>query len=356
MKKILLSLVCVFSCFSLMAQKPQSTTYNFSENVVFVTGIDRQTPVTSDPMTSQQQVIESRLVTLPNAFVIENFTIPGGSELNLGKVTLEGITIFTGEDGLKTISYEGTYTFDVSNLPIAVQEQARAMLTDVPVKLYGKFKGTKLYAVFSMVSEYTSGSTNHRMLVAATYGTDDFTSEPEGTVYTESLVVTINGESSEPQDADIIVSKNEDGTINFNLKNFILESGGNGMPVGNIYVENIPATVGNDGLTRFSFSDNIFIEPGDKEGYSEEDWLGPLISERDEDGNPIGIPIVLSGKLNDNKLYATIDIDMQTTLGQTIYVEIGTNYFKEAKLGDVNDDGRVDIADVVTVLNIMAAE
>ena len=58
--------------------------------------------------------------------------------------------------------------------------------------------------------------------------------------------------------------------------------------------------------------------------------------------------------MNDEKLYVTIDIDMQSTLQQIVYVQLGTDNFFSA-LGDLNGDEKVDIADAVTVLNIMAA-
>ena len=40
-------------------------------------------------------------------------------------------------------------------------------------------------------------------------------------IYQEPLVVTVNGESSEPQTATLSVTDNGDGTINFTLKNFM---------------------------------------------------------------------------------------------------------------------------------------
>ncbi|MBQ9294172.1 MAG: hypothetical protein IJ219_04505, partial [Bacteroidaceae bacterium] len=224
MKKILLTLVSALFCLGSMAQKPGLfTTYDFSETVVFEQQINKQTPVKSKAQASQQQVIDSRLADL-DEFIVKEFTIPAmstsGSSLPLGDIDIKGFTITTDEDGINHFSYDGTYTFDVSNLPTAVQEEAKAWFTDVPVKLEGKFKGTKLYAVFRMLVTMTSGSTTNRLVITATYGTDDFAK-----VYTEPLVVTVNGVKSDPQDTDVTVYTNDDETIDFELKNFVLTMG-----------------------------------------------------------------------------------------------------------------------------------
>ena len=51
--------------------------------------------------------------------------------------------------------------------------------------------------------------------------------------YTDTLVVTVNGTATQ-QTATISVDKNNDGTYNFNLKNFMLRMGGESMGIGNI--------------------------------------------------------------------------------------------------------------------------
>ena len=161
-------------------------------------------------------------------------------------------------------------------------------------------------------------------------------------VYSEQLLVTINNETSAPQTADITVVDNGNGTINFVLKNFILDAGEEMMPVGNIFVENIPVKAGEDGLKYISYDDAIQIQNGDLSGVDM--WYGPMLGP---------IPLKLNGKMNDEKLFVTIDIDMQSTLQQVVFVQLGTDDF--AKTGDLNGDGKIDIADAVSVLNIMAA-
>ena len=145
----------------------------------------------------------------------------------------------------------------------------------------------------------------------------------QGKVYTEQLVLTINGEISAPQDAGVVVVDNGNNTINFVLKNFFLVNGENTIPVGNISVENLPVKKGEDGLDYITFNGSIVIQPGDMEGIDM--WVGPMVGE---------IPMKLQGKMNEDKLFVTIDIIMQESLGQIVYVQLGTDDFVDKEKED----------------------
>lgn len=127
--------------------------------------------------------------------------------------------------------------------------------------------------------------------------------------YTETLYVTINGETTEPQDANVLVQTRYDGNFNFVLKNFVLDGS---IPVGNINVPSL--TKKNDGS--FSFEGITIIEPGDLEGVDENEWLGPDLGE---------VPLDLKGQfVGEDHLRVSIDIDMTTSdLGQFISVHLG---------------------------------
>lgn len=127
--------------------------------------------------------------------------------------------------------------------------------------------------------------------------------------YTETLYVTINGETTEPQDANVLVQTRYDGNFNFVLKNFVLDGS---IPVGNI---NVPSLTKNpDGS--FSFQEKTIIQAGDLEGVDENEWLGPLLGE---------LPLDLKGQfVGEDHLRVSIDIDMTTSdLGQFISVHLG---------------------------------
>lgn len=130
--------------------------------------------------------------------------------------------------------------------------------------------------------------------------------------YTDKLVVTVNGLSTQ-QNATISVDKNDDGTYNFNLKNFMLKAGEQTMSIGNITLNNLKAAKSNKGDV-VTFNDSIKIENGDDPTIT---WVGPSLPK---------IPLKLKLLVNEEKLYTLIDIDMQKTLGQTIHVTFGDNY------------------------------
>lgn len=127
--------------------------------------------------------------------------------------------------------------------------------------------------------------------------------------YTDNLVVTINDEAAEPQETTIIVEKNSDGTYNLSLNKFTL---GGTIKVGNIVLNNIAATEEN-GIANITADQTIQIAAGDE---NVDDWMGPMLGD---------VPVKLTGKLNNEKLYCTIDIDMISTLGQMVYVVFGSD-------------------------------
>ena len=131
--------------------------------------------------------------------------------------------------------------------------------------------------------------------------------------YPDKLVVTVNGLSTQ-QNATISVDKNDDGTYNFNLKNFMLKMDGGSMGIGNITLNNLKVAKSDKGDVVSTHRD-ITITAGDDPNISQ--WMGPLLKT---------IPLDLKLLVNKEKLYTLIDIDMQKTQGQKIHVTFGDNY------------------------------
>ena len=133
------------------------------------------------------------------------------------------------------------------------------------------------------------------------------------TNYSEKLVVTIDGNSTDSIPAAITVVDNGDGTCDFSLKNFILADDQSSVAIGNVDLKGVKMEKV-DGVSNISTNQNIVIQPGDDPNYGEDEWLGPILGE---------VPIVLTGKLTATALYVNIDIDMSETLQQIINVVVG---------------------------------
>uniref|UniRef100_UPI0040275207 calycin-like domain-containing protein n=1 Tax=Alloprevotella sp. TaxID=1872471 RepID=UPI0040275207 len=133
------------------------------------------------------------------------------------------------------------------------------------------------------------------------------------TNYSEKLVVTIDGNSTDSIPAAITVVDNGDGTCDFSLKNFMLVAGESSMPIGNVDLKGVKMEKV-DGVSNISTNQNIVIQPGEDSNYGEDEWIGPALGE---------VPIVLTGKLTATALYVNIDIDMSETLEQVINVVVG---------------------------------
>ena len=131
--------------------------------------------------------------------------------------------------------------------------------------------------------------------------------DPEPVVYNKYISVG----HTEPVAAPIEVTYNDDNTIDFGLKNFGLDLGGNYANVGNIAVTGLEI----DGDGNFSFDGSIKITAGDKEGVNEEEWIGPGMGD---------IPVVLKGTIKDPYFYVHLDIKMGTS------VEVEAGDFAEA--------------------------
>ena len=127
------------------------------------------------------------------------------------------------------------------------------------------------------------------------------------TPYSNDLSVTINGECTPPQPTEIQLIDEKDGSTSLALNNFMLVSGEDAMPVGNIYLTNVQRSGENS--MRLTTTQKIAIMPGDLPGI--DFWLGPMLGD---------VPVELNAEVADGKMTATIDIDMQEALGQIIHV------------------------------------
>ena len=326
MKKFLLTVLCALFCLCGMAQSEKIYTEPL---VVTING------ESTEPQDASVTVVDNGNGTIN--FVLNNFILAVGEEqMGVGNIVLNNLETKESIFGLKYFSYDGTLAIAEGNKE-GIDTWMGPMLGDIPLVLQGKMTDDNLYVTIDIDMQAMLGQ-----IIYVKLGANDLSREK---IYTEPLVVTINGESTEPQNTGITVVDNGDGTINFVLNNFILAVGEEQMGVGNIVLDTLVVTKEEDGLMHINYDGPLAIAAGDKEGVDL--WMGPMLGE---------IPLVLVGKMNKEKLFVTIDIDMQATLEQIIYVKLGTDDFNSLKTGDVNADGDVTIADGVAVLNAMAGQ
>ncbi len=130
--------------------------------------------------------------------------------------------------------------------------------------------------------------------------------------YTEPIVVTVNGNSSE-QSATISVEQ-KSTTYDLTLKNFVLATEDGTMGVGNVVITGIePVKVGDTVLLQTSRI--VTVAPGDNPNTSS--WIASALPP---------VPVNLVCKLENGHLRCHIDIDMTETLQQVIEVTVGKGY------------------------------
>ncbi len=150
--------------------------------------------------------------------------------------------------------------------------------------------------------------------------------------YTDNLLVKVGDNYADPQVTTIFVEQNNEA-YTLSLNNFILTMGEEVMNVGNIVVNNISVTEEN-GIKSFNTTQSIMITPGNDENVAADEWM----EFEDE------VTITLTGKMNAEKLYCNINIDM----GFPVNVEFGnenlaTTYTDNllVKVGENNADPQV---------------
>ena len=308
-----------------MLAAPAAMAQNYAENlVVSINGMS------TDPVPASIDVQKKENGTC--TFMLKNFMLADSeSSIPVGTIVLEGVTM-TEADGQTTLETTQTIRIqagDDANVP--ADGWMGPILGDVPIVMSGKIVGDNLLANIDIdMSELLNQIINVKVGVK------------EVRNYTEPLVVTINEESTEPQDVPVQVMTLVDGTCIFRLNNFWLSDGDSSIPVGNIVVENV--NVENKGqYDAISTRQHILITAGTDENVPTDGWMGPILGE---------VPLVLNGKMMADKLFVNIDIDMSATLDQIINVKLGTDEgFPEIPEGIEHIDAAQGNATVIYDLN-----
>ena len=251
--------------------------------------------VTVNGNSADSQITTIRLIKNTDAsysFALDNFILGAGEDaMPIGNILLKNLTV--SEDGN---SFTANQTIQITEgNKEGVTSWLGPQLGDVPVVLSATKNGDNMTADIDIDMTSTIGQ-----VIKVS-----FTPVLE-TKFTNPLLVTINGNSADPQITTIRLIKNTDASYSFALDNFILGAGEDAMPIGNILLKNL--TVSEDGNS-FTANQTIQITEGNKEGVTS--WLGPQLGD---------VPVVLSATKNGDNMTADIDIDMTSTIGQIIKV------------------------------------
>ena len=287
MKKFLLSMAVALTA---MFATAQTKTYT-DELVVTINGI------ASDPMQTTINV-EPKADGTYTLSLLNFIMVSGEDVIPVGNIVVPGISYQTA-DGIDNFASKQT-------VPLTAGDSEEAsfwladMLTEITIDLDGKMTDGSLYCTIDIDLTEALGQ-----VIGVKFGKDIKVARS----YEDDLVVTINGMSTQ-QRATINVDEKVDGTYTLSLNNFMLSSEDGIIPVGNIVLHNI-ATENVDGVQNFATKQDIVITEGSVEA---DFWMGTML------GN---VPVDMTGKMTEYKLYCNIDIDMTVMLGQTINVKFG---------------------------------
>ena len=302
MKKTLLLIVAAMFSMATMAESKY-----YTDNLIVTIEGAAADPIES---TVEVQYLENGNIN----FLLKNFSL--NADMHVGNIVVPNLRLakcrrfstfaFYGDITITAGAQEGVYE----------EEWIGPSLGEIPMQLRGRISDDKLYVTIDIPLV--------GMNVTVQFGTDFPALKVTSTkTYTDNLIVSIDGEPTDPQQTPVIVEYLENGDINFLLKNFNM---GGEINVGNIIINELMLTKDNSYST-MNYDGDLEITEGDKEGVDM--WVGPMLGL---------IPLQLKGKINDDKLYVTIDIDMRGTLGQMVGVQFGTDI--EDGIADVVRDNR----------------
>jgi hypothetical protein len=249
-------------------------------------------------------------------FTLKNFVLENdGDAMPVGNVKVMDIPV-TKSEGKTSFTANQIIEIEDGDDP-SYPYWAGPMLGNIPLEMTGSYDDEHLSVKINI-------PLSEDMQVYVELGEQ----EKEVTVYDQdALYVTVNGGKTGPYPATVYVTDNGDNTINFTLKNFVLENDGDVMPVGNINVTNIPTNDLGDGVTGFAANQIIEIEDGDDPSYPY--WAGPMLGE---------IPLEMSGKYNAEHLYVVINIPLSDDM--QVYVELGNADLTDVKSVKVTKKGQ----------------
>lgn len=210
------------------------------------------------------------------------------NKIELGDLKIENVK---GDDDT-----DGFTWFEETTVELSIKLSFIPVTAKVTLNEGSVMKGGKLYLDLSISAV--------SMDITAIFGDNNF---PK--TYTDQMVVSLNGTQNPAQTASIDVTEQADGKYTLTLADFTASIGSNPISVGTIEITDLEATE-EEGVKNLTYEGEITI----KEGSEGTKWsmAGQTM------------PITLTAKMTDNKLYAVIDIDLKI---MEVNVVFGDNDF-----------------------------
>ncbi len=301
-----------------------------TEDAELIASLEYYSKATVNSWTTQEFPLEYKSSATPqklniiissNGLFDDRSTIKSGNSVTIDDVELvywhalsalsyEGATLNFSEN---TTSYNlSSVEYDEAKLSYNIKGQAATATTSYDEEtavLTIRVEGEDFASNSSSFTEYTI------QFKVPSVGPEVVSSK----TYSEDLYVTVAGQTSDKQVADVLVETLDNGHINFVLKNFVLGEGEDAMAVGNIAVNDI--VVADDGS--FAFNGGIEIAEGDASEYAADDWAGPALTLMCGGS----VPVDLSGQfIGENKVVVYITIDITSVLNEMGDVNVHLGY------------------------------
>lgn len=282
----------IFTFLAAMAMTLTAMATDYTDQLsISLNGGDPTTTSTTVSVTAQEG--SEQLYTI----VLKNFSFSG---ITIGDVTMADVKGLDIDTGGWTVFEETTKEATITN-GSTIANLLGGKVT-VTIKSGSCMNGEKLYLDLTLPVSLMGNTIN----VDATFGTNPVTSKD----YTDKLVVTVMGQSLEPQEATINVAKDLSGMYTLTLKNFEITGM---MAVGTIELTGVEGTE-KDGVVTLTTDQTVTIQNGDD---ASKTWAMAGQS----------VKVKLNGTMTDEKLNATLVITyaMSESYSMDINVTFGDN-------------------------------
>ncbi|MCD8202822.1 MAG: calycin-like domain-containing protein [Prevotella sp.] len=245
-------------------------------------------------------------------FSLKNFSMG----IDVGTIEVTDIEATTDENGNITLSYDGDVTIQDGDDDSTTWTMAGS---SVALTMTSTISGNTLNADLSItVMSFLKVSVSFEGEAAAA-------SSSNSVNYTDSLYITVGGNTLDPVEATITITEQEDGKYTFTLKNFGIAS--MGMNVGTIEMTDVDGTTGEDGVVTMSTTQTATITDGD-----DPDVTWSMAGQT--------VDVTMTATMTEESLYAEITINLYGYLN--VYVVFGTSESTGIKAATISNNSGVE--------------